>query len=269
MAINSREEACQILGVSTSASEDEIKKAYKKLALKWHPDKWASKSEEERKAAEKKFKEIGEAKEYLDRNHGSNSDSHKLDEWKNEARQKIAKWISDEKVSDEELGEWRDWEDKINEMKSTEELINYLQRFIDWSERYLKDKKNNSANNNDSSSSHSEKGGTDSGYSSDSSDYSSSTKSEPYYEPFTCDYCGYTVPSWDGRPKIKLDGKQFCKHSCADLYVQREYDKEEHEKRMNQIREDTRKSSEKHQERMRKLNQEAEERRKRNDEKWE
>jgi len=39
MAIDSREEACQILGVSTSASESEINKAYKKLALKWHPDK--------------------------------------------------------------------------------------------------------------------------------------------------------------------------------------------------------------------------------------
>jgi hypothetical protein len=91
--------------------------------------------------------------------------------------------------------------------------------------------------------------GTDSGYSSDSSDYSSKSKSsstkEKYYEPFTCDYCFYAVPSSDSRPKITLNGKQFCKHSCADSYVKREYDKAEHEKKMSQIREDIRKSSEK------------------------
>lgn len=30
---------CQTLGVSKEATEDEIKKAYRKLAMKWHPDK--------------------------------------------------------------------------------------------------------------------------------------------------------------------------------------------------------------------------------------
>jgi DnaJ family protein C protein 7 len=50
----------KILDVPRTASEDEIKKSYRKLALKWHPDKNAE-SEESRKAAEARFKDISEA----------------------------------------------------------------------------------------------------------------------------------------------------------------------------------------------------------------
>src|SRR5258708_34055069 len=49
------------LGVSKSASADEIKKAYRKEALKWHPDKHAT----DKETAEKKFKEINEAYQVL------------------------------------------------------------------------------------------------------------------------------------------------------------------------------------------------------------
>jgi molecular chaperone DnaJ len=50
-----------ILGVKKDATQDEIKKVYKELALKWHPDRFAGKSEKERAEAEEKFKEISEA----------------------------------------------------------------------------------------------------------------------------------------------------------------------------------------------------------------
>ena len=45
-----------VLGVNKSASKDEIKKAYRKLALKYHPDK--TKGD---KSSEEKFKEASEA----------------------------------------------------------------------------------------------------------------------------------------------------------------------------------------------------------------
>jgi DnaJ-class molecular chaperone len=51
-----------ILGVSKSASQDEIKKAYRKEALKWHPDKHKSNDKEE---AERRFKQINEAYQVL------------------------------------------------------------------------------------------------------------------------------------------------------------------------------------------------------------
>lgn len=55
----------EILGVDKNATENDIKKAYRNLARTWHPDKFSTKSETERKEAEEKFKEISEAYDTL------------------------------------------------------------------------------------------------------------------------------------------------------------------------------------------------------------
>src|SRR5277367_4650180 len=49
-----------VLGIERSVSADDIKKAYRKLAVKYHPDKNPGD-----KSAEDKFKELGEAYEIL------------------------------------------------------------------------------------------------------------------------------------------------------------------------------------------------------------
>lgn len=56
-----RKDYYKILGVERNATEDEIKKAYRKRALIHHPDRHASASDAEKKEQEKKFKELGEA----------------------------------------------------------------------------------------------------------------------------------------------------------------------------------------------------------------
>ena len=51
----------EVLGLQKGASEDDIKQAYRKAALKWHPDRWVNGTDAEKKTAEEKFKEASEA----------------------------------------------------------------------------------------------------------------------------------------------------------------------------------------------------------------
>lgn len=59
------ESAYRVLGIPATATDAEVKEAYRKMALRHHPDRVAVLGEDVRKAAERKFQEVNEAKERI------------------------------------------------------------------------------------------------------------------------------------------------------------------------------------------------------------
>lgn len=55
----------KVLGIAKDASDSEIKKAFRKLSLSWHPDKHADENEDEKLVATKKYKDIVDAYDVL------------------------------------------------------------------------------------------------------------------------------------------------------------------------------------------------------------
>ena len=60
----------KILGIESSATDDEVKKAYRQMAIKFHPDKVAQMGEEFQKGAKEKFQKIQEAYDAIKKNRG-------------------------------------------------------------------------------------------------------------------------------------------------------------------------------------------------------
>ncbi|PKG52145.1 J domain-containing protein [Olleya sp. 1-3] len=65
MFYNSSDNAYKILEIDKTATTDQIKKAYRKMAKKYHPDRVEHLGEEHRKGAEEKFKQVQKAYEFL------------------------------------------------------------------------------------------------------------------------------------------------------------------------------------------------------------
>ena len=62
--------AYQVLEIEKSASDEEVKKAYKRLAVKHHPDKVSNLGPDVQRAAEERFKSISEAYEKIKKDRG-------------------------------------------------------------------------------------------------------------------------------------------------------------------------------------------------------
>lgn len=61
LKLSKRKDYYKILSIDKNADQHAIKKGYRKTALKWHPDKWATGTPEEQEMAEAQFKDVTEA----------------------------------------------------------------------------------------------------------------------------------------------------------------------------------------------------------------
>ncbi len=72
MYAKNTESAYKILGIDPKASDDEVKKAYRKMAIKFHPDKVAHLGEEFQVTAKEKFQKVNEAFKSIKKERGFN-----------------------------------------------------------------------------------------------------------------------------------------------------------------------------------------------------
>ena len=70
MFIKSTDNSYKILEIEKSATDDEVKKAYRKMAKKYHPDKVVTENEAIKKGAEEKFKQVQKAYEQIQKERG-------------------------------------------------------------------------------------------------------------------------------------------------------------------------------------------------------
>ena len=66
----SQDSAYKVLGIEPTATDEEVRKAYKRMALKYHPDKVATLGADVQKAAEEKFKKVQQAYEQIKKERG-------------------------------------------------------------------------------------------------------------------------------------------------------------------------------------------------------
>jgi DnaJ like chaperone protein len=62
--------AFKILEIESTATDDEVKKAYRKMAMKYHPDKVRGLGEQHEKSANEKFLKVQEAYEQIKKERG-------------------------------------------------------------------------------------------------------------------------------------------------------------------------------------------------------
>lgn len=65
LGTDSLEDAYKVLGITPQATDDEVRRAYKQMALKHHPDRVATLGDDVKESAKRKFQEINDAKEKI------------------------------------------------------------------------------------------------------------------------------------------------------------------------------------------------------------
>ncbi len=65
MFVPETDSSYKILEIERTATDEEVKKAYRKMAMKYHPDKVSHLGEDYKKAADEKFKKVNEAYERI------------------------------------------------------------------------------------------------------------------------------------------------------------------------------------------------------------
>ena len=70
MMIPKTDWAYDVLEIAATASDEEVKKAYRKMAVKYHPDKVSYLGEEIQQAANEKFKKVNEAYQLISKERG-------------------------------------------------------------------------------------------------------------------------------------------------------------------------------------------------------
>ena len=66
----SKRDFYEVLGVAKGASDEELKKAYRKMVMRFHPDRLGGLDDAEKKAAESKFLKVQQAYENIKKSKG-------------------------------------------------------------------------------------------------------------------------------------------------------------------------------------------------------